>query len=63
MSNLKFVYDQMNKTLPGVFEKKLIKKFRKHLYNTRGNSIDVPQVKTMMFQLIHITFNLYMEFL
>ena len=53
----------MNKTLPGVFEKKIINKIRKHLYNTRGNSLDVPQVKTMMFQLIPITFNSYMEFL
>ena len=38
----------MNKILLRVFEKKFINKTR-HLYNTRGNSLDVPQVKTTTF--------------
>ena len=64
ISNLKFVYDQMNKLLPRVFEKIFINKTRQRLYNTKGNSLDVWQVKTMTcFQLIHITCNSYMEFL
>ena len=49
ISNLKFVYDQMNKILPRVFEKKIINKTRQHLYNTRGNSLDVPHVKTTTY--------------
>ena len=38
----------MNKLLPRVFEKKFISKTR-HFYNTRGNSLDVPQVKTTTY--------------
>ena len=49
ISNLKFVYDQMNKILPRVFEKIFINKTRKNLYNTRRNSLDVPQVKTTTY--------------
>ena len=45
----------MNNILPRAFEKCFINKNRKHLYNTRGNSLDVWQVKT--------TCNLYVEFL
>ena len=48
ISNLKFVYDQMNKLSPRVFEKKFINKTR-HLYNTRGTYL--------WFQLVHITCN------
>ena len=35
----------MNKILPRAFEKFFINKTSQHLYNTRGNSPDVPQVK------------------
>ena len=49
ISNLKFVYDQMKKLLTRVFEKILIIKTRQHLYNTRGNSLGVPQVKTTIY--------------
>ena len=49
ISNLKCVYDQMNKILPRVFEKNFINKTRQHLYNTRRNSLDVPQVNTMTY--------------
>ena len=49
ISNLKFVYDQMNKPLPRVLENFFINKTRQHLYNTRGNSLDVPQVKTTTY--------------
>ena len=35
----------MNKLLPRVFKKIFINKTRQHLYNTRGNSLDVPHVK------------------
>ena len=38
----------MNKLLPRVFEKNFISKTR-HLYNTRGNSLDVLQVKTTTY--------------
>ena len=49
ISNLRFVYDQMNKLLPRVFEKIFINKTRQRLYNTKGNSLDVRQVKTMTY--------------
>ena len=49
ISNLKFVYDQMNNILPRAFENFFINKTRQHLYNTRGNSLDVPQVKTTTY--------------
>ena len=39
----------MNKILPRAFENFLINKIRKHLYNTRGNFLDVPQVKTTTY--------------
>ena len=38
----------MNKLLPRALEKNFINKTR-HLYNTRGNSLDVPQVKTTTY--------------
>ena len=46
ISNLKFVYDQISKILSRVFENN---KTRQHLYNTIGNSLDVPQVKTTTY--------------
>ena len=49
ISNLKFVYDQMNKLLSRVFEKNFINKTTQHLFNTRGNSLEVPQVKTTTY--------------
>ena len=58
ISNLKFVYDQMNKLLPRVFEKKIINKNR-HLYNTRGNSLNVRKLKQ---QLTVPTHSQYMQF-
>ena len=39
----------MNKTLPRVFGIFFINKTIQHLYNTRGNSLDVPQVKTTTY--------------
>ena len=39
----------MKKLLTRVFEKILIIKTRQHLYNTRGNSLGVPQVKTTTY--------------
>ena len=39
----------MNKVLPRVFEKCFGNKTRQHLYNTRGNFLDVPQVKTATY--------------
>ena len=49
ISNLKFVYDQMNKILLRVLEHFFINKTRQYLYNTRRNSLDVPQVKTTTY--------------
>ena len=64
ISNLKFVYDQLNKILPRVFENFFLNKTRQHLYNTRGNSSDVSASgnNDLWFQLIHITCNSYIEF-
>ena len=45
ISNLKFVYDQINKILSRVFENNKTR----HLYNKIGNSLDVPQVKTTTY--------------
>ena len=39
----------MNKILPRVFETFSINKTRSHLYNTSGNSLDVPQVKATSY--------------
>ena len=39
----------MNKTLPRAFGNFFINKTSQHLYNTRGNSLDVPQVKTATY--------------
>ena len=39
----------MNKILPRAFEKTFLNKTRQHLCNTRGNSLDVPQVKTTTY--------------
>ena len=39
----------MNKILPRVFDKYFINKTRQRTYNTRGNSLDVPQVKTTTY--------------
>ena len=39
----------MNKILPRAFEKNFIKKTRQHLYNARGNSLDVPQAKATTY--------------
>ena len=39
----------MNNTLPRAFENLFNNKTRQHLYNTRRNSLDVPQVKTMTY--------------
>ena len=49
ISNLEFVYDQMNKLLSKVFEKIFINKTRQHLFNTGGNSLEVLQVKTTTY--------------
>ena len=39
----------MNKIFPSTLEKFFINKTSQHLYNTRGNSLDVPQVKTTTY--------------
>ena len=56
----------MNKSLLRASENFFINKTSKHLYNARGNYLDVLQVKTMthdpnLFTLI--PYNLWMEFL
>ena len=48
ISNLKFVHDQKNNILPRAFEKNFINKTR-HFYNTRGNTLDVLQLKTTTY--------------
>ena len=39
----------MNKILPRAFENVFINKTSQHPFNTRGNSLDVPQVKTTTY--------------
>ena len=39
----------MNNILLRAFEKVFINKTRQHLFNTRGNSLDIPQVKTTTY--------------
>ena len=39
----------MNNILPRAFENFFINKTRQHLYNTRGNSLDVLQLKTTTY--------------
>ena len=39
----------MNKILPRALEMFFINKTRQHLYNTRGNSLDVPHFKTTTY--------------
>ena len=53
----------MNKTLPTASENFFITKTCQYLYNTKGNSFDVVQVKTTTYRSIHITCNSCMEFL
>ena len=45
----------MNKILPRAFENFSINKTSQHLYNTRGNSLDVLQVKTTTYGLNSFT--------
>ena len=39
----------MNKILPRAFENFFINKAGQHLYNKRGNSLDLPKVKTTTY--------------
>ena len=41
--------------LPRVFEFFFINKTRQHLYNTRGNFLDVPEVKTTTYSFNSFT--------
>ena len=49
ISNMKFVCDQMNKTLPRAFENLFINKTSQHFYNIRRSSLDIPKVQTTTF--------------
>ena len=56
----------MNKILRRASENFVINKTSQHLYNTRENSLDVPQVKTTTCGSNSLTFCaicLYMEYL
>ena len=50
----------LNNILPRAFENFFINKIRQHLYNTRGNSLDVQQVKKQ--KLVVPTYSHYIQF-
>ena len=47
--NLELAYDQMKKILPSTFRSFFVNKTSQNLYNTRGNSFEVSQVKTAIY--------------
>ena len=47
--NLELVYDQMKKILPRIFRSFVVNKTSQNLYNTRGNSFEVSQVKAAIY--------------
>ena len=49
LNNLQFVYDQINKNLPKSFHTLFTLKTEQHRHNTRGNSLNVPPVKTTTY--------------
>ena len=49
LNNLKFVYDQINKNLPNSFHTFFTLKTEQHQHNTRGNSLNIPPVKTITY--------------
>ena len=49
LNNLQFVYDQINKGLSKSFHAFFTLKTEQHRHNTRGNSLNVPPVKTTTY--------------
>ena len=50
ISNLELAYEQMKKILPMTFRSFFANKTSQNLYNTRGNSFEVSQVKTATYE-------------
>ena len=50
ISNLELAYEQMKKILPMTFRSFFVNKTSQNLYNTRGNSFEVSQVKTATYE-------------
>ena len=49
ISNLELAYEQMKKILPRSFRSFFVNKTSQSLYNTRGNTFEVSQVKTATY--------------
>ena len=49
ISNLELVYEQMKKILPMNFRSFFVNKTNQSLYNTRGSTFEVSQVKTATY--------------
>ena len=49
ISNLELAYEQMKKILPRTFRSFFVNKTSQNLYNTRGNSFEVSQVKAAIY--------------
>ena len=49
ISNLELANEQMKKNLPRTFRSFFVSKTSQNLYNTRGNSFEVSQVKTAIY--------------
>ena len=49
ISNLELAYEQMKKILPINFRSFFVNKTSQSLYNTRGNTFEVSQVKTTTY--------------
>ena len=54
LSNILFVYDQIN-NLPNAFESYFLLKRQQHNHFTRGNTLNVPQVNTSLYGSNSIT--------
>ena len=50
INNLELAYEQMKKILPMTFRSFFVNKTSQNLYNTRGNSFEVSQVKTATYE-------------
>ena len=49
ISNFELAYEQMKKNLPRTFRSFFVNKTSQNLYNTRGSSFEVSQVKTAIY--------------
>ena len=55
LDNLQFANDQINKNLPKSFHTFFTLKMEQHQHNTRGNSLNIPPVKTTTYGFNSVT--------